>query len=111
MRQTLARIGDKVQSAVLIGEGFMPDGLEQKVAAAHQALHLILLLQDQSKLLLHVYIPAHFLGYFQVGNRPVCSLDKGQSTYIYQSQMQASLLMSSQVRSGPVYLCSRHDTG
>ncbi len=54
MRQTLACVGDKVESAVLVCEGFMPDGLEQKVAAAHQALHLILLLQDQSKLLLHV---------------------------------------------------------
>ena len=59
MKQTLACIGDKVESAVLIGEGFMPDGLQQKVATAHQALHLILLLQDQSKLLLHVYTPVY----------------------------------------------------
>ena len=60
MRQTLACVGDKVESAVLIGEGFMPDGLQQKVAAAHQALHLIFLLQDQSKLLLHVSTPFYW---------------------------------------------------
>ena len=59
MRHPLACVGDKVKSAVLVGECFMPDGLQQKVAAAHQALHLIFLLQDQSKLFLHVYTPIH----------------------------------------------------
>jgi len=64
VKQALACVGDKVESAVLIGEGFMPDGLEQKVAAAHQALHLIFLLQDESKLLLHVYTPIYCAAHY-----------------------------------------------
>ena len=50
--QVLACVGDKVKGAICICEGFMSDGLQQEIAAANQALHFILLLQDQSQLVL-----------------------------------------------------------
>ena len=48
----LACVGHKVKGAICICEGLMSNGLQQEVAAANQALHFILLLQDQSQLLL-----------------------------------------------------------
>lgn len=44
--------GHKAGGAALIGEGFMGDGLEEEVAAAHKAHHLVLLLQQHPQLVL-----------------------------------------------------------